>query len=206
MFNSQRPSAADLPTNAQLFKATAFALVTASVLLVAVVVPAEYGKDPTGIGTMLGFTEMGEIKEQLAQEAAADAAAVAVSQVRAVAAAPAASETAEPETPAAAEAQITEVTLAPGEAAEVKAAMAQGDALEYDWAVSGGHVNFDTHADAPGIDYHGYDKGTASTGEKGTLVAAFTGKHGWFWRNRSEGTVTITLRTLGDYSEITRVM
>ena len=34
----------------------------ASVLLVAVVVPAEYGKDPTAIGTMLGFTEMGEIK------------------------------------------------------------------------------------------------------------------------------------------------
>jgi len=33
---------------------------------------AEYGTDPTGVGNVLGLTEMGEIKQQLAREAAED--------------------------------------------------------------------------------------------------------------------------------------
>jgi hypothetical protein len=37
------------------------------------------------------------------------------------------------------------------------------------------------------------------------LVAAFTGNHGWFWRNRGEADVTVTLQTGGAYSDIKRV-
>lgn len=205
MFNSQRPSADDLPTSAQLLKSTALALVVANVLLVTVVVPAEYGIDPTGVGTALGFTEMGEIKEQLAEEAAADLArADAAAAAAPVAVAPAQESSFADESNS--DVEISTVTLAPGEAAEIKAVMETGDALEYDWSVAGGNVNYDPHADAPGIDYHGYNKGTGSSGEKGILLAAFTGNHGWFWRNRSDGTVTVTLRTLGQYSELKRVM
>ena len=40
------------------------------------VLPAEYGIDPTGVGKLLRLTEMGQIKQQLAEEAAADAAGV----------------------------------------------------------------------------------------------------------------------------------
>ena len=43
-------------------------------ILIAIVLPSEYAIDPTGIGRALGLTEMGEIKTQLAEEAAADAA------------------------------------------------------------------------------------------------------------------------------------
>lgn len=39
--------------------------------------PAEYGVDPTGVGGLLGLTDMGEIKQQLAGEAAAQDAAAA---------------------------------------------------------------------------------------------------------------------------------
>ena len=73
MFNSQRPSADDLPTTNQLLRASAFAFVSAGVILVTIVLPAEYAIDPTGVGKALGFSQMGQIKEQLAQEAAADA-------------------------------------------------------------------------------------------------------------------------------------
>lgn len=59
------------------------AAVAAIVLLVAVVLPAEYGVDPTDIGRVLRMTEMGEIKQQLAAEAAADAAAVPASPAQA---------------------------------------------------------------------------------------------------------------------------
>ena len=33
--------------------------------------------------------------------------------------------------------------------------------------------------------------------QAGELVANFTGNQGWFWRNRTEGPVTMTLRTAG---------
>ena len=200
MFNSQRPSTSDLPTNRQLVKATAFALVTATVLLVTVVLPAEYAIDPTGAGRLLGYSEMGEIKQQLAAEAAADEQNTAVGEVRTLA------DNSGSGSEAAKRTDVTELTLAPGEGAEVKAVMVEGASLQYEWSVQDGHVNFDTHADAPGIAYHGYDKGRESTGEAGTLVAAFDGSHGWFWRNRSGATVTVTLTTDGSYSEIKRVV
>jgi hypothetical protein len=58
----------------KLFKSTLVALLVAGLLLVTVVLPAEYGIDPTGVGRPLGLTRMGEIKTRLAREAAADAA------------------------------------------------------------------------------------------------------------------------------------
>lgn len=204
MFNSQRPSIDDLPTNGQLLRATALAAATAGVLLVAVVLPAEYAIDPTGAGRALGFTEMGEIKAQLAREAETDRRLAASSEVRAVVGV-APTDAVAPST-GDARSDVTEVTLAPGEGAEVKATMAKGKQLAFDWSVRGGAVNFDTHADGAGIDYHGYGKGRNSQGEKGTLVAAFDGKHGWFWRNRSGGSVTVTLRTQGGYTDIKRVV
>ena len=204
MFNSQKPQIEDLPTSRQLFRATALAVVAAGAILVAVVLPSEYAIDPTGIGRQLGLTQMGEIKAQLAEEAAADAAAGA---------APAApvSQTAPAKVAAVGAATATrtdtmKVTLAPGQGAEIKATMAKGARVTFDWSVEGGRVNFDTHADAPGIAYQGYGKGTGTAGESGELVAAFDGKHGWFWRNRSDGPVTITLRTDGAYSDLRRVV
>lgn len=204
MFNSQRPKTEDLPSNRQLLGATAVALATSAVILTTIVLPSEYAIDPTGVGRALGLTQMGEIKTQLAQEAAADAAAIA--PVTAPAAVPAPQAAAADDPTAAAPSETMQVTLAPGEGAEIKATMQKGARIAFNWSVDGGHVNFDTHADAPGISYHGYEKGQQSTGQKGELVAAFDGKHGWFWRNRSPGTVTVTLRVDGQFSELKRVV
>ncbi len=70
MYNSQVPSKRDLPSSQQLKRSTIFALCCATVLMVTVVLPAEYGRDPSGVGELLGLTEMGKIKQSLAQEAA----------------------------------------------------------------------------------------------------------------------------------------
>lgn len=204
MFNSQRPSVDDLPTSGQLFRATAVALVAAGAILVTVVLPAEYAIDPTGAGRALGFTQMGEVKAQLAAEAAADA-------IPQVSPTPLVSQSSASADPVVGErrSDVTTLTLAPGEGAEIKAKMTKGASLQFDWSVSGGAVNFDTHGDPPNAPrsfYHGYGKGKGSTGEQGTLVAAFDGKHGWFWRNRSDRPVTITLRTDGIYEDIKRVV
>ena len=72
MYNSDTPIRAELPTSAQLLKSTIIAVVSAIAILVAVVLPSEYGIDPTGVGRVLGLTDMGEIKTQLAEEAEQD--------------------------------------------------------------------------------------------------------------------------------------
>lgn len=204
MFNSQMPSMSDLPTSRQLVTSTLLAITGAAAILVAVVLPSEYGIDPTGAGRILGLTEMGEIKTQLAKEAAADRAADDPTV-----AAPAAAAAPSSLPAAAVRSDRKEVTLAPGEAAEIKVSAAKGASIAFEWSVSGGNVNYDTHGD-PLVKkrgfYHGYGKGKASTGQKGTLVAAFDGTHGWYWRNRSGQAVTVTLETEGAYSDIKRVV
>jgi hypothetical protein len=102
-----------------------------------------------------------------------------------------------------------EITLAPGEGAEIKLSARKGVSITYSWSVSGGAVNYDAHGD-PSVKrlgfYHGYGKGKASVGQKGAIVTAFDGTHGWFWRNRSERSVIITLQTSGAYTDIRRVV
>lgn len=90
MYNANRPKASELPAPARLLRSTLIAAVSAAAILVAVVLPSEYGIDPTGVGRVLGLTKMGEIKTELAAEAAADRAATeAAATAPAAAAAPA---------------------------------------------------------------------------------------------------------------------
>lgn len=83
--------------------------------------------------------------------------------------------------------------------------MKEGEKAEYAWTVQGGVVNFDTHGDAPGRSIS-YEKGRAVPEDEGELVAAFTGNHGWFWRNRGQSDVTVVLKTRGQYSSLKRVI
>ena len=72
MYNTDFPDRADLPSTAKLLRSTAIAGVAAVAILVTIVLPSEYGIDLTGTGGMLGLAEMGQIKMQLAAEAAAE--------------------------------------------------------------------------------------------------------------------------------------
>lgn len=231
MQNANKPDPSDLPSTRQLLKSTGIAVVVASALLVTVVLPAEYGIDPTRVGSLFGLTEMGRIKVQLAAEAKAEEAGITTGTVASQPASPLAVtndqptaptlEPAVPPTPksaavtpvetavapvpaapaVAARTDRTVLTLAPDEGAEIKLTMVDGAMASYVWSTDGERVNFDTHGDGQGISYHGYGKGTDSRVE-GQLTAAFTGKHGWFWRNRSDETVTITLQTRGAYTAV----
>lgn len=204
----------ELPSASKLLRSTLVAAAVAVFLLVTVVLPAEYGIDPTGVGRALGLTEMGEIKVLLAREAAAadsvEAAVITGGATGAAASAavstpPAAAPTPIPPQSSTANSHVTEIVLKPNEGKEIKLVMRKDARVTYSWSVAGGVVNYDTHADAPGISYHGYGKGTSTPAEEGVLVAAFDGAHGWFWRNRGRQVVTVTLRTNGDYQELKRM-
>mgnify|MGYP000931396869 CR=1 FL=1 len=226
MYNSDLPTRSELPTSKQLLRSTLIAAAVATLLLITTVLPAEYGIDPIGIGRYLGLTTMGEIKVVLAEENAKEvekSAQISVAPVKSdqqatlsvplinnVSADDAGmeitSELAAQLFPSPLASDQKVVTLTPGEATEIKLGMNKGAAVTYEWRVEGGTVNFDTHGDAPDLDYHSYGKGRQVTGDQGVLEAAFDGKHGWFWRNRSANSVTITLTTQGDYQSIQRMM
>ena len=202
MFNAEKPSLDELPSSAQLIRSTAIAAASAVVILVTVVLPAEYNIDPTGIGGVIGLAEMGEIKTQLAEEAEADRLMELEGQEESslmndifglfV---------------GTAHAQEAEVwrdeitfTLAPGDSAEWKLVMEAGQTAEYRMLVEGGRVNFDLHGHGGGNSVT-YEKGRGSTGDEGQIVAAFDGEHGWFWRNRDGEDVTVTIQVRGEYAE-----
>ena len=219
MYNVTKPTQADLPSSKKLLRSTLIAIVAAIVILITVVLPAEYAIDPTGIGRMLGLTEMGEIKAQLAEEAAADAerdraaaAAATPAQVAATQALPAAAPPASP-SPAAPATEATgaawrdemRVVLAPGEGAEVKLVMQASQKARFSWIVENGEVNFDLHGDGGGQAIS-YQKGRGVASNDGTLEAAFDGNHGWFWRNRGTAPVTVVVKVAGDYAQINRMI
>lgn len=212
MHNVNPPPASELPSSRALLRSTAVAALVAGLILVCVVLPAEYAIDPTGVGGVLGLTRMGEIKMELAEEAAAAEAAEALAAQSDGLSAPAVDgrgvaspDSATAVAPAVASDTIR-VELAPGQGREIKLAMKEGAEVRFEWTVDGGVVNSDTHADRPGLSYHGYAKGQSQEGDSGVLTAAFDGMHGWFWRNRSQAPVVVTLRTEGDYQEVKEVM
>lgn len=207
MYNTDMPTRAELPTTPQLLRSTAIAIAAAAVLLVTVVLPAEYAVDPTGVGKMLGLTQMGEIKQQLASEAEAEAKTTQPPALVAEAVEPSVAPAAASLEPATeAWRDVVTLTLAPDEAAEIKLTMKKGEVAPYEWTASPGHVNSDLHADGAGGLFTSYRKGRAETRDAGELTADFDGAHGWYWRNRSGVSVEVTLRTNGAYSEIKRVI
>src|SRR5215217_7868858 len=113
------PRIGELPNPKVLNRATAIAAGVAGLLLVTVVLPAEYGVDPTGVGRLLNLTEMGKLKRAAAESAAA--------------ALPANLPPLDYKT---GQSGQEEVFLAPGEGREVKAAMQSGKKMQYEWATN----------------------------------------------------------------------
>ena len=212
MYNSNRPDPEDLPSSRQLIKSTIIAAIAAAVILVTVILPAEYGIDPTRIGKMLGLASMGEIKTQLAEEAEIDRLkelrqqkltddkdqsslmenmfGLLVSTAHAQAAKPVWTDK-------------VSVTLTPGKGTEIKLVMKKDAVAVFAWTVDRGVVNYDLYGDGGGQSIS-YKRGRAVPGHEGSLKAKFTGNHGWFWRNRGKQDVTVTLNVRGAYSEVKR--
>ena len=210
MYNSDMPTRAELPSSAQLFRSTIIALIAAAAILVTIVLPAEYGIDPTGIGRMLRLTEMGEIKKQLAEEAERDRIRDAqqsqsspqsslAGKIFALIIPSASAQTAN-------RSDQTTITLKPSEGIEWKMTMIKAAKVDYSWSASGGPVNYDMHGSPKGGGKESsYKAQRGVTEDKGVLTAGFDGSHGWFFRNRGSATITVILRTSGAYTDLKRV-
>ncbi len=182
----------ELPSLRQLLRATATALVVAAIILVAVVLPAEYGLDPTGVGKRLGI-----FRPRLDAAPPPTASALPDASSR--------GGVFKSQTPF----RNDEMTLAlkPGEGGEIKAAMSGGERFVFSWSAAGGAVDVDMHGEArnaPDGEYTSYWKETSQSGGHGAFEAPVAGTHGWFWQNLGAVPVTVTVRTSGFYEKLLR--
>jgi hypothetical protein len=153
----------------RILLASAVALLVSIALLLTVILPAEYGWDPLGTGAALGLMGMaGDDVVALREQGGPWR-----------------------------EDRIT-FPLAPFEGVEYKYRLEEGDTLMFQWRADG-EVLFDMHAEPDGS-AEGYAesfaRGRGADGN-GSYTAPFPGIHGWFWQNRGERDVTVTLETTG---------
>ena len=193
-----------VPSRNSLIASTLIAAVAAGVILVTIILPAEYGIDPTGMGKALGLTALSgsERRESPPSGAAAkpwDAAPntgvngdIAGNHRQAY------------------RTDVVEIRMAPGEELEYKAALAQGEPLLYSWETGNREhlVYYDFHGEPADADAHrppGYfmryeEQQDGAASSHGYLVAPFIGKHGWYLLNFNDYPVTVRLTISGNYS------
>ncbi len=180
----------ELPTQSpgNLAKATGIAIAIAVVLLVFVVLPAEYNIDATGFGEAIGLTRLYAAKTST-DGAAPVTTATATSKGRK-------------------DRVVIEVPA--GKSLEYKFSLKAGEKMKYSWkaALSGPGVTGD--AGALFFDFHGEPKGgkkgffesysvSTASETRGTFTAPFDGSHGWYWKNKGETLAKVTLVTSGSY-------
>jgi len=213
---------ANVPSVKALVTATLVALVVATTILVAFVLPAEYGIDPLHTGRALGLTALASANEPATKPQTvgpAPSAAVEQSQTFVINPVLVPSPTGEAPTvkdtfiaqPARFQFDSRDITLASGEGMEIKYDMKRGAGLVYSWTADA-PLKFEFHGEPnvkpqgkEGTDYYeSYeldDKRGRDHGY-GTFVAPSTGIHGWFWENTSGKPVKLKLASSGFFDWI----
>jgi len=197
----------EVPSTRRLLKVTAIAIALAGVILVTTVLPAEYGIDPTGVGSRLGLDVLASTAEAAELPPTATATATAEPELDAVG---------QPAKPVEAgvvskrdgkyRSETLSLTLAPGKGAEIKAAMKTGDGMVFHWRASG-DVAVDMHGERTGAakdEYTSYWIEKVQRQAAGSFTAPFDGSHGWYWLNRSSEPVTVQVEVSGFQEKLYR--
>ena len=178
---------AALPSRRQLVIATAIALLVAVVILVTIVLPAEYGIDPLGTGEALGLAAMSRPVKKPAPElpAGSDMKPVALGPVS--------------QYSAPFKSDRVQFTLGPYDYVEYKYQLAEGGQMAFSWKASAPVINdFHGEVNADPDQVHSFD--TSNWQEaSGVFTAPFTGIHGWYWENPTGSPITVMLKTSGFY-------
>ena len=195
----------------KVWKWLAVAAALALVLLFVVVLPAEYGYDPTRLGSALGLTEMSDKRK-------AGGEGLVVEDILSANDSLATATGSDPDTPIPLpNPAISQIEAAPpktetmriqldfDERTEVKVEMAKSKVVLYSWKVTGGEVYVDFHGHDPAkgnsfwVRYEeaGQEEGQGVSSRNGSLVAPFDGQHGWYFLNLAQGPITIDLTVTG---------
>lgn len=168
----------------------------AGFITLAAILPAEYGRDPLGLGRLTGISALWA-PEEVRLDPAAGQAPAASSQngpIRTI---------------------EVDIPLGPGgdpaggDQVEYKVWLPRGGAYLYSWSVDGARQPDDFYAE-----FHGHTpeqggemtvaeyRKQSETANSGALTAPFEGIHGWYFLNTSERPVTVRLRITGFFRVI----
>ena len=201
------PFESNPPSGKSILLSVVAAVLGAAVVLVTIILPAEYNIDPTRIGGALGLTAMNEPAKTVQFTDAVGG----NEKYREVAIpdfgkpSPLPNPAVFQKQTAAAKVEEKIVTLKPGEQTEIKALLKAAQVLTFSWQAAGGIVYTDFHGHEPNTSndfWVRYEEQQSGTGGSGSLVAPFEGEHGWFWLNLSEQPVTIKLSLNGYYDKL----
>ena len=180
---------------ARIALAAAGAMLVAGVLLMAAILPAEYGVDPLGTGKRLGLTSLAQANAPAAAAAGGAAEAPPPEELEPV------RPGANTPQPVALKQDTVTFKLGPFEGMEYKYRMEKGASMVYSWT-STGRVRFDFHGEPQGAPKGYAESYEMSEGQKasGSFFAPTTGIHGWFWENLGTDDITVTLTSTGFYA------
>ena len=196
------------PSKQSLLKATVVAIVAAAIILVIVVLPAEYGIDPTGIGGATGLTQLNAEPTETIVITDIIGGNEVIREVEI----PGFGEPTPLPNPSVFQDQVgqpetlTMEVMIPAEAStEIKLVLEEGKMAVYSWSVDQGdiYVDFHGHDASFGPDFFvRYKEQQEGTGNNGSLVAPFDGEHGWYWLNYNEYDVVVTLTVTGYFEDV----
>lgn len=201
------PYESNPPSGRKILTSVAIAVTGAAAALVAVVLPAEYNIDPTGIGHALGLTALHAPAKtiQIANVVGGNEKyrEVVIPDPGKPIPLPNPAVFQGKSTPSRSETMT--ITLQPGQETEIKTALKTAQVILFSWQVDGGQVYVDFHGHEPGAGNDAwvrYEELQSSTQGNGSLVAPFEGEHGWFWLNISDNPITIKLTVSGYYEKL----
>ena len=186
-----------LPTRKNILISTALAALIAAAILVTIVLPVEYGIDLTGVGHGLGLSAIAAAKTRPAP--------AAMRQLQQVSQASAGTEQYAHSTDTPFRTETIEIPMQGDEELEYKFQMQKGQMLMYSWNSGATQMYYEFHAEPtegeyPEDYYMSYQIGDGSTAGNGTLIAPFTGRHGWYFLNLTEHPVTVKFEVSGYYA------
>jgi hypothetical protein len=196
-----------LPSKRQIAVGALIAAVTGAVAAVFFVLPAEFGKDPTGFGEATGLTglardaagmniylQRGMKRKNVLFPLPASAHADEATLRAAIAGKGVAM-------PRELKSDHWSYELQPYESIEMKYRMAQGAPMVFAW-----HASAPVHYDEHSVPDEGGNPATESfvitegPSQTAVYVAPFTGIHGWFWQNQSLQPVTVSIDATGGFT------
>ncbi|MDG2090450.1 MAG: hypothetical protein P8J61_04980 [Gammaproteobacteria bacterium] len=200
----------EAPSASNLLKATVATLIGAIILLVLVVLPAEYGVDPTGFGNLTGLSDLAEEPYETVVFTDIIGGNEVVREVEI----PLFGDPVPLPNPAVFQDQTEDartismtIELGAFEQTEIKTVLDEGKVIIYNWQVVDDkkvYFDFHGHEESFGPDffvrYKERQEGLSKS--SGSLTAPFYGEHGWLFFNINEEPISITLNVTGYYNEI----
>lgn len=207
MSQASTPYEARPPSMRRLLASTSIAIVGALLLLVIVVLPAEYSIDPTGLGERLGLTALrGPVRTlEIADVTGGNEGYREVEIPDFGQPVPLPNPNVYQDEPGPAKTETVTVTIPPERETEIKMVLGSGKMISYDWTVDRGQIYADFHGHDPEVSQEywvRYKEQQEGSSGSGSLVAPFKGEHGWYWLNYNEFPVTVTLHITGYFDDI----